>query len=104
MPIDDPSKPGDIPTRPMADVAGQTVRCAMPNMEVNDCQLLELLGRGGFGEVWKATELTTNRLVAVKLIPRTVFHYSEIKTREMAQKEAVLRVELRPRIDVPILF
>jgi len=32
-------------------------------------QLLELLGRGGMGEVWKAFDTATQRVVAVKVLP-----------------------------------
>jgi len=32
-------------------------------------QLLELLGRGGMGEVWKAFDTATQRMVAVKVLP-----------------------------------
>ena len=32
-------------------------------------QLIELLGRGGMGEVWKAFDTATQRVVAVKVLP-----------------------------------
>ena len=32
-------------------------------------QLVELLGRGGMGEVWKAFDSATQRVVAVKVLP-----------------------------------
>ena len=32
-------------------------------------RLIELLGRDGMGEVWKAFDTATNRVVAVKVLP-----------------------------------
>lgn len=43
---------------------------AVPNIPGFEC--IQLLGRGGMGEVWKARQLSLNRIVAVKLLSPTL--------------------------------
>ncbi|KAH7170772.1 kinase-like domain-containing protein [Dactylonectria macrodidyma] len=43
-------------------------QCAKAGKDVPQYRLSELIGKGSFGRVYKATSLTTNQLVAVKII------------------------------------
>ncbi len=41
-----------------------------PNSQIATYRITELIGRGGFSEVWSAWDTRLNRLVAIKIIPR----------------------------------
>jgi serine/threonine protein kinase len=47
--------------------------------KLNGFEFLECLGRGNFGEVWKARDLTLNTFRAIKIVPREIFRESYVQ-------------------------
>ena len=63
-------------------------------------QLIDLLGRGGMGEVWKAFDTATQRVVAVKVLPAQLAADSNFERR--FRREALAAAGLNEPHVVPI--
>ncbi|MDT5367363.1 MAG: hypothetical protein QOC62_1794 [Mycobacterium sp.] len=55
-------------------------------------RLIELLGRGGMGEVWRAHDTSTNRTVAIKLLPPHLAQDDTFVRRFRREAEAAARL------------
>jgi serine/threonine protein kinase len=55
-------------------------------------RLVELLGRGGMGEVWRAHDTDTDRIVAVKLLPAHLSEDEEFQQRFRREAHAAARL------------
>jgi serine/threonine protein kinase len=55
-------------------------------------RLIRLLGRGGMGEVWRAHDTSTNRIVAIKLLPPHLAQDDTFVTRFRREAEAAAQL------------
>src|SRR6201993_2190929 len=55
-------------------------------------RLIESLGRGGMGEVWRAHDTDTDRIVAIKLLPAHFSENEDFKRRFRREAHAAARL------------
>ena len=68
--------------------------------EFGQYRLIGLLGRGGMGEVWRAYDTVTERIVALKLLPA---HFAEDSVfKQRFRREAHAAAQLNEPHVVPI--
>ncbi len=65
----------------------------MDEVEFGRYRLLSLLGEGGMGEVWRAHDTVTNRVVAIKVLSAKLSKDEEFQRRFRREAEAAARLE-----------
>ena len=63
-------------------------------------RLIELLGRGGMGEVWKAYDTTMKRVVAMKVLPPTFADDEQYQVRFRREAHAAAGLD-EPHATIP---
>jgi serine/threonine-protein kinase len=56
-------------------------------------RLIELLGRGGMGEVWRAHDTATDRVVAIKVLPANLSEDEDFQRRFRREAHAAARLD-----------
>ena len=63
------------------------------DIKLTGFELLELLGQGGMGVVWKARQLSLDRLVAIKLLPPHIGHNPESIKQIMTEARTAAKLK-----------
>jgi tetratricopeptide (TPR) repeat protein/tRNA A-37 threonylcarbamoyl transferase component Bud32 len=86
----EPSPSGQIAPSPSGQIAPSPSKTALP--AISGYQILDTLGRGGMGVVYKARQVRLKRLVAIKMI-LSAYAHGEEHARFRAEAEAVARLQ-----------
>jgi serine/threonine protein kinase, bacterial len=65
----------------------------MDEVEFGRYRLIESLGRGGMGEVWRAHDTVTDRVVAIKVLPPSLSEDGDFQRRFRREAHAAARLE-----------
>jgi serine/threonine-protein kinase len=66
---------------------------AVDEVEFGRYRLMSLLGRGGMGEVWRAHDTGTDRIVAIKLLPANFSDNEDFQRRFRREAHAAARLD-----------
>jgi Flp pilus assembly protein TadD len=92
----------DLPPNPFGDTTGQARDASAPwiGQTVGGCRLDKKLGQGGMGMVYRATHLTLNKDVAVKLLPDDTAGSREFVERFLREARLAGQLEHRNIVQV----
>lgn len=80
-------RPRTDPGRTITGEMPQTfISAPSPALQIPGYELMDVLGRGGMGEVWRARQISLGRTVAIKVLPASLAKDSEFVAR--FEKEA----------------
>ena len=64
-----------------------------PKMQIADFKLIKIIGHGGMGEVWLANQVSTNTLVALKILYPSFHHDYDFKKRFLSEVKNSLKLD-----------
>ncbi len=89
-----PDRPNSLPPLSEALTGADDDALAGPTPPQPDgYELIEPIGRGGMGVVWKARQQATRREVALKILPEMWFHSAKARARFAREVELAARLE-----------
>ena len=89
-----PDPPNSLP--PLSEAlteSGDDALAGPPPPQPDGYELIEPIGRGGMGVVWKARQQATRREVALKILPEMWFHSAKARARFAREVELAARLE-----------
>ncbi len=92
MPQPDPTDPTTDPAATIGPIGPSAVGRDLDGASIGDFQVGRLLGRGGMGEVYLATQSSLNRPVAFKVLRSEMLSNPNVLSRFQAEATAVARL------------
>jgi len=83
----------DSPTPPLPQPSARVVRRPAGGMFLGGCRLLERVGEGGMGEVWKGHHITLEKTVALKILPPYLTGEEEAVGRFIREARAAAKLD-----------
>jgi len=82
--------------RPALEVTAEKLAAEPPSLvgrKLGPYQILDILGAGGMGEVYRARDTRLNRMVAIKVLPRHLLERSDLRQRFEREARAIASLD-----------